>query len=403
MSNLRRNPMAEMTVQSPAAFRELFEPHRYKVYYGGRGKGASWAFARALLLQVAERGLRVLCAREYQTSIGDSVHRLLVDQITLLGMESVFHITRAEISCANGGIFLFKGIRNNPGEIKSLEGIDIAWLTEAERTTNESLDVLIPTIRKDGSEIWIDFNPDDEHAPTYQRFVLNPPPDAVVKYVTYRDNPFFPDTLRVEMEYVRRVDPEKYLWIWEGKSRRITHALVFSGKYRVEEFSHPAEFIDRYYFGADWGFAEDPTTMIRSYIIGRTLYVDHEAYGVGVELDEIEQLFASVPESRLWPCPADNARPETISHMQHHGYPKIKAVRKGAGSVEDGISQLKAFEEIVIHPRCKHTIAEFGSYSYKVDRLTGDVLPILVDKDNHCCDALRYAHFRSAKRSVGVS
>ena len=394
--------MTDTRVAIPEAFAELFQPHRYKVYWGGRGKGASWSFARTLLLLVAEKGYRVLCAREYQTSIGDSVHRLLMDQMELLGIADLFRVTRSEITCANGGLFIFKGIRNNPGEIKSLEGIDIAWLTEAERTTNESLDILIPTIRKDGSEIWIDFNTDAEHAPTYERFVKTPPPDAMVKFVTYRDNPFFPDVLRAEMEYVRRVDPDKFQWIWEGQPRHISHALVFGGKYRVEEFHHPADDIDRYYLGVDWGFAEDPTTMIRSYVIDRTLYVDHEAYGVGVELDELPQLFRSVPQSDIWPCPADNARPETISYLRRNGYPKMQSVKKGPGSVEDGISILKEFNAIVIHPRCRHTIAEFGSYSYKVDRTTGDVLPILVDKDNHCCDALRYAHFRRAKREIKI-
>lgn len=391
----------ETRVEIPAAFRDLFTPARLKIYRGGRGKGASWSFARAALLRVAESGKRVLCAREYQASIADSVHRLLADQIELLGMGGIFKVTRSEIVCRNGGMFLFKGVRNNPAEIKSLEGIDIAWLAEAERTRQESLDVLFPTIRKDGSEIWIDFNPDEEAAPVYQ-LSDNPPDNAIVRHVTYRDNPFFPQTLRAEMEYCRRTDPDKYQWIWEGKPRKISQALVFGGKYRVEEFDHPADDIDRYYLGADWGFAEDPTVMVRSYIIDRTLYVDHEAYGVGVELDELPALFRSVPQSDRWPCPADSARPETISYLQRHGFPKVRAVRKGAGSVEDGISQLKAFEEIVIHPRCRHTIAEFGSYSYKVDRLTGDVLPILVDKDNHCCDALRYAHFRHVKREIEV-
>ncbi len=383
---------------TPIAFAELDKPHRYKVFYGGRGKGASWAFARALLKQVGEHGKRVLCVREYQTSIGESVHHLLVDQMRMVGIESMFTVTRAEINCINGGQFIFKGIRNNPAEIKSMEGIDIAWLTEAERTTNESLDVLIPTIRKDGSEIWIDFNTDAEAAPTYQRFVVDPPPDAYVKHVTWRDNPFFPETLKAEMEYVRRVDPDKYLWIWEGHVRKISHAYVFAGKYKIEEFEH--DDIDRYYLGVDWGFAADPTTMVRSYVIDRTLYVDYEAYGVGVELDDLSQLFASVPESDRWPCPADNARPETISYLKRHGFPKMRGVKKGAGSVEDGIEILKAFEQIVIHPRCKHTIAEFGSYQYKVDRTTGDVLPILLDKDNHCCDALRYAHFHKVKREI---
>ena len=382
--------------QIPVAYRGLDEPHRYKIFPHGRGSASSWTFARVLLNLVAERGLRVLCTREYQASITDSVHRLLTDQIDALDMSKLFHTVQSEIRCVNGGLFLFKGIRSSPDEIKELEGIDIAWVAEAQRASQESLDLLIPTIRKEGSEIWIEYNPDDERAPVHQ-IALDPPEGSLVRHLTYRDNPFFPDILRAEMEYCRRIDPDKYQWIWEGKPRKISQALVFGGKYRVEEFSHPLDDIDRLYFGADWGFAQDPTTVVRSYVLGRTLYIDHEAYGIGVEMDDLPEFFRSVPGSMDWPCPADSARPETISYMNNHGFPKVRAVKKGRGSVEDGIAQLKSFEEIVIHPRCRHTIAEFGSYSYKVDRLTGDILPILVDKDNHVVDALRYAHYHKPR------
>jgi len=385
----------------PKVFSPLFTPSRYKVFYGGRGKGASWSFARALLVLMAQRGIRVLCAREYQASIRSSVHQLIADQIELLGMGAIFRVTRDQIRCANGGHFFFKGIRNNPAEIKSTEGIDIAWLAEAERTTDDSLDILIPTIRSEGSEIWIDFNPDDERAPTYKRFVLNSPDDAIVRKVTFRDNPFLPDTLRREMEYVRRVDPDKYDWVWEGNPRKLTEALVYGGRYRIEDFETPED-VDRFYYGADWGFSQDPSTMVRSFVVDRKLYIDHEAYGVGVELDDLPALFATVPGAMDWPSVADSARPETISYMQHHGYPKMRGASKPKGSVEDGIERIKEFEQIVVHPRCRHTIAELGSYSYKKDRVTGDILPVVEKRDDHCLDAVRYSHYSRVKRWVMV-
>ena len=394
-----------MTIDIPDAFSELFEPARYKVYYGGRGKGASWSFARALLLLVMQKGLRVLCTREYQNSIADSVHRLLTDQIEQLGFSDYYEITRTDIKCpASGGMFIFEGLRHNPTKIKSMEGVDIAWIAEAEKTTAESLDILIPTIRAAGSEIWIEFNPDDEHDPIYKRFVVNQPDDAIVKHLTYRDNPWFPEALRREMEYDRRVDPDKYQWVWEGKTRRISDAIVLHGKYSVQPFNHGEGEIERYYFGADWGFAEDPTTLIRCYIVGNSLYIDYESYGVGVDIDATPALFDKVPGSRRWPIIADNARPETISYMARQGF-RIVGSKKGKGSVEDGVQYLRSFEHIYIHPRCRHTADEAGSYSYKRDRTTGEVLPVIEDKHNHCIDALRYAlehRRRSSKTRVSA-
>jgi len=390
----------QISLDLPEVFADLFEPSRYKVYYGGRGKGASWSFARALIIQVLQKGLRVLCTREYQNSIADSVHRLLSDQIEQMGLGSSFDITRTDIRCYSGGMFIFEGLRHNPTKIKSMEGIDVAWVAEAEKTTAESLDILIPTIRKEGSEIWIEFNPDDEHDPVYQRFVVNSPDDSVVKHLTYRDNPFFPEVLRREMEYDRKVDPDKHAWIWEGKTRSISDALVLHNKYSVQPFEHTVDDIERYYYGADWGFAEDPTTLIRCYVIGNELYIDYEAYGIGVDIDATPALFDGVPECRKWPIIADNARPETISYMQKQGYRMVPS-KKGKGSVEDGVQYLRSFEHIYIHPRCVHTADEAASYSYKRDKTTGEVLPVIEDKHNHCIDALRYALELRRRASAG--
>ena len=379
--------MSQRVIDFPAPFEELFEPHRYKVYYGGRGSGKSMNFARALLLMGASRPLTVLCTREVQTSIADSVHRLLREQLEEIGMGSFYRVTQNAIYGKNGTEFIFKGLRFNVREIKSTEGVDICWVEEGQAVSADSWDVLIPTIRKEGSEIWISFNPLDESDPTFQRFVISPPSAAYIRKVNYNENPFFPEVLRKEMEWLKSRDYQAYLHIWEGEVKRHSNALVFGNYFKVEEFDTPAR--TRFYHGADWGFANDPTTLIRCFIDGKKLYIDREAWGIGVEIDNTPALFDTIDTARKWPIKADCARPETISYMRRQGF-KVTAAKKWAGSIEDGIEFLKTFE-IIIHPRCQHTIDEFNHYSYKVDKQTGDILPQIVDANNHLCDSLRYS------------
>lgn len=368
----------------------LLQPARYKVLHGGRGSAKSWGVAETLVTLASVVTLRILCARELQVSIADSVHRLLQDQIVRAGLGPYFSITNSGIACpATGSLFIFKGLRHNSAEIKSMEGIDICWVEEAQRVSEASWEVLIPTIRKEGAEIWITFNPDSEDDPTYKRFVANEPPSSVVRQVNYDQNPHFPDTLRLEMEYLKRVDFEAYEHVWLGKPKARSKAQVFAGKWRIDRFDAPAE-VKRFYFGADWGFAQDPTTLLRCYIHERKLFIDHEAYGIGVELDDIPALFDAVPGARQNLIKADNSRPETINHVAKRRF-NIQGAAKWQGSVEDGIAFLRSFEEIVIHERCKHTIEEARLYSYKVDKQTDEVLPIVEDRHNHCWDAIRYA------------
>lgn len=367
----------------------LIKEHwRYKVAYGGRGSGKSYAFADACLVKALQGKIRVLCARQLQTSIRDSVHKLLCDRIFALGMESFFEITRESIRGSNGSEFIFKGIQNNVMEIKSMEGIDICWVEEAQSVSDESWEVLIPTIRKEGSEIWVTFNPDREEDSTYRRFVVNPPPDCKSVLINYTDNPFFPDVLRKEMEYCKQVDYPRYEHIWLGKTIMETEAQIFKGKFELKEFE--AEPYTEFFWGADWGFARDSTAITRSFIKDRCLYIEYEAGGVGVEMEELPRLFDSIPESRKWKIRADCARPETISYVARKGFNCV-AADKWKGSVEDGIEYLRSFEKIYIHPRCKHTYEEFKYYSYKKDKISGDILPIVVDAWNHYIDSIRYA------------
>jgi phage terminase large subunit len=214
----------------------LFDPARYKVLYGGRGGAKSWGVARALLIIGARQATRILCAREFQTSIKDSVHKLLSDQIFAMGLEDFYEITQTAIRGKNGTEFSFAGLKNNVANIKSYEGCDIAWVEEAQTTSKLSWNVLIPTIRKEGSEIWITFNPELETDETYKRFVVDPPENCIVQRVNWSDNPWFPETLRLEKDALYARDREAYNTIWEGVCRQTVDGAIFAKEMQQAEF-----------------------------------------------------------------------------------------------------------------------------------------------------------------------
>jgi phage terminase large subunit len=304
-------------VEIPAAFRFLFTPSRYKVAYGGRDGAKSWAFADALLIKAAQRPLRILCTRELQSSIAESVYKVLTDQILRLNLVNFYPdslIQKNIIRSICGSEFIFKGLRANSMEIKSTEGIDICWVEEAQMVSHDSWQILIPTIRKEGSEIWISFNTGEEEDPTYRRFVLNPPPEAIVRHINYDQNPFHSSVMEKERIYLLKVDPEAYENVWLGTPKKISDACIFKGKFRVDVFETPedAELL----FGSDFGFSEDPATLIRFFIQDRKLFVEYEAYGIGVELDDLPEFYDRIPGARKWAIKADNSRPETISYVK---------------------------------------------------------------------------------------
>lgn len=385
--------MTVLDVPTPEAFAYLYDPPlggtRYRVAYGGRGSAKSWQFARALLIHGLNAPLRVGCFREYQASIRDSVHRVLADQIELLGLSGFYTVKESEITGANGTLFLFKGLRRDIAQIKSTEGIDIAWVEEAEAVSDASWRTLIPTIRKDGSEIWVTFNPALADDPTYVRFVVRPPDRAIVRKVSYQDNPWFPNVLREEAEALAKADPEAYAHVWGGEPWARSDAQVLAGKWRVEEFT-PGDHWPHPYFGADWGFARDPSTLVKCYVHDGRLYVAEEAGGIQLDMGDTARAFETVSGSRDYVIRADAARPETIAEMNKRGY-RVQAAPKWEGSVKDGISHIRSYAEIVIHPRCRKVIEEARLWRYKTDPKTDDVLPVLVSGNDHYWDAIRYA------------
>lgn len=381
--------MATLEIPTARAFQPLLKPSRYLAARGGRGSGKSRFFAGlAVELSYCNR-LDIVCLREVQLTLAQSVKKLIEQTIQDYGLGQYFDVQRDVIKSARGGVMIFRGMQDyNAENIKSLEGFDVAWFEEAQTASQRSLDLLRPTIRKDGSQIWFSWNPNEPTDPVEKFFAEeNRPKDCQLVTVNYWDNPWLPSVLKDELEHDRKRDPDKFQHIWCGQYRKRSESLVFKN-WKVEAFETKREATFR--FGADWGFANDPTVLVRCYLEGRTLYVDHEAYMVGCDIDMLPDLFDRVPECRKYFITADSARPETISYMRKNGFPKMNAAQKGAGSVEDGIEFLKSFD-IVVHPRCENLIRELSRYSWKVDPLTEQVLPTLEDKDNHVIDALRYA------------
>lgn len=373
----------------------------YKIYWGGRGSAKSWGIAEALIRLTAALPLRVLCTREYQISIKHSSHKLLKDTIDRLGMQQWFIVTADNIKSRSGAEFIFMGLHANENGIRSTEGVDITWVEEGQSVTAASWRSLTPTVRrKPDAEIWVSFNLIDEADATYQRFVVNRRPNSIVHKVNYDSNPYFPDGLREEMETDKENDYHLYEHIWLGMPLKVSNAVILSGKYTVRAFEDDLwRDADRLLFGGDFGFAQDPSTLTRMFIIERAgkkfLYIEYEAVATGIETNGYGEFYDLVPGSRDWPIKADSARPETISAIRGEGF-AISAADKWDGSVKDGIAHLRGFHQIIIHPRCTEHAREARLWRYKVDKNQVDqygqpqVLPIVVDKNNHTWDGVRY-------------
>lgn len=384
----------ELDIITPEWAYPLLNPTRYKGAYGGRGSGKSHFFAEMLIEQcIINPHLKAVCVREIQKSLKFSSKQLIEDKIKALGVSSYFDITMTEIRSKQGdGIIIFQGLRDfNADSIKSLEGFDIAWVEEAQSLSDRSFKLLRPTIRKQDSELWFSWNPENETDPVDKFFRENAPNNAVSVFVNSEDNPFLPETLKLEREQDRvRMLPEDYTHVWEGGYNKKSNALIFREKYRVDYFEPKQNWVRLY--GLDFGFSADPTAAIEVFVddVSNTLYIHREANKVGLELDDTAPFIIEVmPEIVNYVVRADNSRPESISYLKRNGLPKI--VGEPKLKIEDGIGFIKQFNDIVIHPQCKETIKEFGLYQYKVDKRSGDILPDIVDKYNHNIDSIRYA------------
>ncbi|MBG6029175.1 PBSX family phage terminase large subunit [Proteus mirabilis] len=391
--------MTVARIEIPPKLIPAFEGnYRYRCSHGGRGSAKTRTFA----LMTAIRGYMaamngqsgvILCAREYMNSLEESSMEEVKQAIRSVPWLNDFYelgekYIRTKCRSVN---YVFAGLRHNLDSIKSKARILIAWVDEAESVSEIAWTKLTPTVREAGSEIWVTWNPERDGSATDKRFRKNPPDNAIVVEMNYGDNPWFPSVLEEErLSDQERLDSATYAWIWEGAYLENSDKQVLANKYVVQSFPDDLwQKADRLLFGADFGFAKDPNTLLRQFILNDCLYIEYEAYGIGVELDHMPAFYDKIPESRKWPIKADSARPETISYLKRQGF-NISAAKKWQGSVEDGITHLRGFKQIIIHPRCKETAKEARLYSYKTDRITGEVLPIIEDKNNHCWDAVRY-------------
>lgn len=381
----------QIDVTLPEKMTVCFTPSRYKVFYGGRGSGKSTSIAIALVMLAFKEQKRILCTREFQNSITESVHQLLREAIENLQLEKFFKVTDRKITCINGSEFIFKGLRTNPDSVKSLQGIDICWVEEAQTISKASLEILTPTIRNVNAEIWFSLNPRHEDDPVYDRFVLNPYEDNIIAVeINFWDNPWFPEVLLNEMKADKLNDYDLYEHKWLGKCVKHSEAIIFNKKWHIKQFT-PMSNWNGPYFGMDFGF-KDPSTMVKCWTFDNDLYIEKDWSESFVGHDKIlEKIFEVAPEIVRYKVRGDSSRPDTIAYLQNNGLPSIFKCKKGPGSIEDGVAFIRSFRNIFVAPSCVATIEELKKYSFKVDRLTGEIQNEIVDKNNHCIDALRYA------------
>jgi phage terminase large subunit len=335
-----------------------------------------------------EKKRRILSTREVQNSIRDSVHKLYSDKIEQRKLNWFYTIQKDRIYGKNGTEFIFKGLYHNEQDIKSTEGINYCWVEEAHSVSRKSLEVLTPTVRAENSQIIFTYNPTNIDDPVHVDYTLADRQDTLKININYSDNKWFPDVLKAEMEYDRGNDPDKYAHKWLGQCVVHSDAQVFYGKWRIEDFETGEQI---FYFGADWGFSQDPSCLIRCFIKDNILFIDQEVFGYGVDIDKLPALFKNISGADKNRITADSSRPETISYIRQNGFDKIKRSIKPKNSIIDGISHIRSYSNIIINPRCKNMIDEFRLYCYKVDRLTGLPTNVPEDKHNHGIDALRYA------------
>lgn len=380
----------------------------YRVAHGGRGSGKTKTMAKmmcvfVLQLAVMGRSGAALCAREFMNSLDDSTLAEIKDAIASEPelLAPWFDVGEKYVRTRNlhGRIdFIFVGLRHNLDSIKSKANVLLTWIDEAENVSEIAYRKLIATVMRFGGEIWLSYNPESPESATHKRFRMSVREDVLIEQVNWNDNPWFNDAMDKERLDDLENRPDIYHHVWEGEFLTLTEAQVMAGRYSVEAFEPNTDWVP--YFGLDFGFSKDPMSCVKIYKQGQTLYWHKEAVKVGLDM-HLQGGFIREKmgdEIAKYDVIADNARPENISYLKKpisqtggsFSLPRIRGADKGKGSVFDGVDFIKSHKN-VIHPSCTETHREFKLYSYKVDRQSGQILPVLVDANNHCMDAGRYA------------
>lgn len=384
-----------MTINAPKKLIPAFDNLKSCLYdiiimEGGRGGAKSEALsALGVLESFIDDGV-ILCCREIQKSIADSLYATIVSTIYKYELQSYFKIIQGEITNnLTGARFIFAGLKSNITSIKSINKLRVVLVDEAENVTDTSWSYLRPTPRYNQVRFYVVFNPRFEQDATWQQFIVNKDNRTLHINISYKDNPWFPEALERQRQRDLRGDAGRYAWIWEGKFLQISDNSILAKKLKMLDFEINPTF-GTPYIGIDWGFSVDPTAIIECYIFQDSLYIRNAASKVGLELDDTgAYLIDHVPNVLKYTSRADCARPETISKVKKE-IPLIKGCTKWKGSVEDGVVALQTFKAIYIHPDAQCCFAELAAYSYKTDD-TDNPTTDIEDKNNHYADALRYA------------
>ncbi len=400
---------------APLMLDNFLQPAKHRVFKGGRGSGKTRGCALMSAIYgykfaEAEREGVLLASREHLNSLEESsleeIKSAIKSEPWLL---DYYEIGEKYVRTKNRRVsYAFAGLRHNLDSVKSKANILLNWTDEAESVSESAWRKLIPTIRgADDLENWLSYNPESAESATHKRFIESPPSRCITTTINWRDNPWWKQSgLEEQRQDDQRLRPDTYQHVWEGAFLTITEAQVFSGKFLVDEFEADETF-DGPYQGLDFGFAQDPTAAVRCYVKNKVLYIRNEAGKTKLELDDTSKFVCdAIPNFEKYATRADSARPESISYLKRPQkgdekapyLPRMESVKKWAGSVEDGVEFIKSFEKVVIHPDCQQAAREFRLYSFKIDRLSGDILPTIVDDHNHFIDAIRYALVPLMKR-----
>lgn len=380
----------------------------YRVVHGGRGSGKTITMAKmvcifVLSMAVSGQSGTALCAREFLNSLEDSTLAEIKSAINSEPEILAPWFDVGEKYVRTRGLpgridFVFVGLRHNVDSLKSKARVLITWVDEAENVSEMAWRKLIPTVMRYGGEMFLSYNPESPESATHKRFRANQSDRILIEQVNWNDNPWFPEALNRERLDDLEHRPDIYHHVWEGEFLTLTDAQVFAGKYEVKAFELPEKAVP--YFGLDFGFSKDPMACVEVYKQGQVLLWRREAVKIGLDMHLQGAFIRDKMGDKIarYDVIADSARPENISYLskpinQTGGsfqLPRIKASVKGKGSVEDGVDFIKSHHNI-IHPDCPEIHREFKLYSYKVDRQSGQILPVLIDSNNHCIDAGRYA------------
>ena len=370
---------------------------RYAILHGGRGSGKSTGVAIIILICCMLKKQRVLCLREFMTSLAESCHQLFTDLIYDYGWTSKFDVNNNKITClTTGAEIIFKGANRNPESLKSTQGIDLVWWEEGQQCSARSLRLLVPTIRKDKSFLIVTMNPEYKTDPMYCIFLdtehkvyQGQKKDVLIINLNWGDNERWTKALERERLEMLETDPDEYDHVYEGKCRHISKDLIYASKFISADFETPKNAV--FYQGLDFGDSH-PFAFVRCFIESETntLFIDQEAYGHKVDLEDYSTHMQHIKDHKKWLTICDSASPGSIRKLSQLGF-NVEGTDKNHAPVADGIRFIRSFKRIVVHTRCTNMLNEFKSYKYKKDPKTDVVTPVIIKESDHLCDALRYS------------